>query len=159
MLLEKGASINLADELNDRTALASAICCQHNAVVQTLRLQTLLEYDPDINWKDGDDGTPLEWPVCQGNEVLVRMLLRKGAFVSKAVICYAISASRDHPAKGNIAAITFLLDQRDEVINETDKDGASELMYAAELGYLDVVHLLVERGAKVTCNPQKANPL
>lgn len=152
LLLEYGASIDSISDgmLLGRTALMQAIWNENDALVQTL-----LQYKPDLNIQDEEEKTALINAVEVGNEKLVRTLLQKGAFVNGDTIHYAIYSIERNNSVDKLSIVKLLLDHITTMDLDSSRYGRSLLMDAAYLGNLDVVCLLVTRGAEVNLQSSK----
>lgn len=116
-------------------ALSAAARKNHTALVPVL-----LEAGADVN--DGFDfSTPVSAAAGTGNTALLKQFLANGA--NKKAISEALSASFNAPNSGEILQI--LLDAGADV-NENIA-GFSALTMAAEKGKVDVLQILIKRGA------------
>ncbi|QYT04338.1 ANK_REP_REGION domain-containing protein [Trichoderma simmonsii] len=136
LLLDRGAQIDAADE-GARTPLMYAAGC-HGDWLHGSRAH-----------KNQDRGNQ-----AHGNQVIVRLLLDRGAQVETAdkdgrtPLMYA-AGCHGNQANGNEVIARLLLDQGAQV-ETADKDGRTPLMYAAGCrGNEAVVRLLLDRGAQI----------
>jgi len=148
LLLKAGADIHLVEETNEprqgnRTALACA--CRKNQL-GTARL--LLEADADVNHKLSFGHTILDEACNSANSRLIKLLLESGAHPNAScgradyfALERAVSADR-------LDVVKLLLDFKAD-INGTDDDEETPLIQASRLLRLDIVNLLLARGADV----------
>ncbi|KAM5349335.1 hypothetical protein ACJ41O_005840 [Fusarium nematophilum] len=100
----------------------------------------------NINAKDSNSRTPLLWAADNGDEVVVRLLLDRGAHTEAAdeegQTPLWVAAANGHEA------VVRLLLERGANTEAADKiEGWTPLWWAAEKGHEAVVRLLLERGA------------
>lgn len=142
MLLKRGANVN-AKAKNGATILHVAIEKEYVNVVETL-----LEYNADVNSLiQSEVITPLHISAYRGNEVISRMLLKKGANVnfkhSDEITALHVAAQ-----KGHEKVVELLLENGAEHDART-KGGITPLYIAAQRGRLGVVKILLRVGADV----------
>ena len=108
----------------------------------------LVELDVDINSKNNGDITALHLAINHGGYMLASYLLETGASVTdrdkfdQSIIHWSVvSNSR--------TILKQVLDKTNEGINQIDIFGRTPLHWASQKGDLDVVSLLIERGAKI----------
>jgi ankyrin repeat protein len=142
------AVVNL---LLDRRAKPNTPCFEHRTALieatttgQREVMKTLLARGAQVNLKDDRNTTPLMLAFATGKEDLVRMLLDAGAAVESPVYGgapLAQAVSHEWPATA-----TWLLEHGAKA-DTPDLNGATPLQRAAERGNLELVKLLLERGA------------
>jgi ankyrin repeat protein len=126
MLLERGTEVDARDE-HGSTPLMWAARGGHVQVVRVL-----LRRGADINARDGcNDATPLIWAACAGRTDVVKLLLDSNS-------AYA----------GPFKSVRRLL-SRSADVNAQDRHGITALIIASDRGHLDIVHLLLDKGADV----------
>ncbi|MCJ1270547.1 hypothetical protein MMC22_010444 [Lobaria immixta] len=101
----------------------------------------------DLNQRDDNGKTALIWAVQRRHEVMVRLLLEKGADV-KARDKKGQTALREAALNGHVAVVRLLLERRAN-IEAKDKDGRTALIVAALNGHEAVVRLLLEKGVNI----------
>ncbi|KAJ5935168.1 hypothetical protein N7466_004715 [Penicillium verhagenii] len=111
------------------------------AVVEEL----LLEKDPDIESRDNTyDRTPISWAAYGGHEIIVRLLIQRGA----------VYDSRDKlgrtplslAAEGGHETVVRLLLDRAVISDSRDGNGRTPLSFAVASGHENIVRLLLDRG-------------
>jgi ankyrin repeat protein len=110
-----------------------------------LTVQTLLESGAEINARDSEGSTALDWAVPSGNENMVRLLLCNGANV-KSKDEYGNTAM--HWATPYMALVRLLLEYGAEVDARNDKRQTA-LCWAAQDGPVEVAELLLENKANI----------
>ena len=104
-----------------------------------------------IEGKDDDGNKPLFLALKMGSEVVVKLLLEKGADTSSrdknglTPLCWAIANGA-----GRSAAM-LLLDHGADADLASGEHKATPLSQAAAVGDLDIAELLLERGANLEC--------
>ena len=101
----------------------------------------------DLNQRDDSGKTALIWAVQRRHEVMVRLLLEKGADV-KARDKKGQTALREAALNGHVAVVRLLLERRAN-IEAKDKDGRTALIVAALNGHEAVVRLQLEKGVNI----------
>jgi ankyrin repeat protein len=133
LLLEKGASVN-AGVGHTGTALWYASA---DGYLDAVKL--LLEKGSTVDAKDSDQATPLLVAAENGHLEVVRLLLSKGAAVNAA----ADEASRHNGATPLVGATKTAGDYQAPI------GGVRENSVSSKHGYLEVVSLLLDKGATV----------
>jgi len=131
LLLERGATINLADD--ESYVLVGG---SFGTAKAPLGRRTALQYASEF-----------------GNVQIMRMLLKQGADTNVRN-GYGQSLVMEAVASGTTTQLRLLLTSGADV-NATDKDGDTALMYAVNSGYLDTISLLVQHGADVNARNKK----
>jgi len=147
VLLEAKADIGLVSK-SGKTALHYV--AYYNGNLDLAKL--LLDAGADPNVLDKRKKTPLDYAVSRKNDVLVELLLAKGAHTGKELraetdIHYAA-------ANGYADAVKRFIENGGDV-NGGDKGGYTALQYAAYNGYIEVVRVLVESKADVNAAANK----
>src|SRR5262249_49756347 len=128
------------------------------AAASAIGLATLLEVFGAVHAQDGRDeigATPLMRAVATSSAQRVRELLDSGADPNARSNKGATSLMW---ATGDGAKVRLLLDHKAD-INATTKDGDTALMTAARRGKLDVMRMLIARGANPKASPGAASEL
>ena len=99
----------------------------------------------DVNHRNTDGSTPLQWAVYEGNAKEVRRLLDAGADVSLANDYGATAMSL--AAEVGDAAILKLLLEAGANADSPNADGQTALMAVARTGNVDAARLLLDHGA------------
>jgi len=107
----------------------------------------LLRQQPQINTRETDGTTPLQWAIYHEQEVLVKALLQAGADV-ELDNREGISPLNLAVMTGNMPITRLLLDAGAD-LNRTLANGETPLMMAARTGDLPTLELLIERGAEI----------
>ena len=106
--------------------------------------QWLLEHGADVNAKDDKSWTPLHAAACNGNFEFVRMLPRHNANLS----VQAVNGRTPLHLASHIDIARLLLDSGADP-NSRASDQSTPLHCASSCRWLEVVRLLLERGAAV----------
>jgi ankyrin repeat protein len=101
----------------------------------------------DVNQRELDGSTPLQWAVYEGDEAKVRDLIRAGADVSVAND-YGASPMGLAAEVADIAILKLLLDAGANA-DSPNADGMTALMLVARTGNVDAAKLLLEHGATI----------
>jgi ankyrin repeat protein len=113
-----------------------------------------------MQWFFESGATPIVRAAQSGDVELMKLLLAHGAdptlvtdhgdsaLTAAAGIGWVEGVTYEHSAKQNLEAVRMLLDLGLDV-NWANSDGRTPLMGAALKGRIDVINLLVERGAKL----------
>jgi len=101
----------------------------------------------DVNHRNADGSTPLQWAVYDGNVAEVRRLLKAGANVSLANN-YGASPMGLAAEVGNAEILKLLLDAGANA-DSPNPDGQTALMAVARTGNVAAAQLLIDHGATV----------
>jgi hypothetical protein len=101
----------------------------------------------DVNRRNADGSTPLQWAVYNGNVTEARRLLRAGANVSLANN-YGATPMSLAAEVGNSAMLKVLLEAGANV-DSPNADGQTALLAVARTGNVDAARLLLDHGATV----------
>jgi len=160
--------------------LALACCFGHNRIVSYC-----LSENDDIEGKDSHGCTPLIWAVKRGNETTIDFLLASGALINsvepwgRTPLWFAAKYGEDKIAEKLIDGGAFLNPElksespgSDQNFDDMDPTWSSPLATAVtelvanswfasgkEASYLNVIRLLLDRGAVVDSGTRKASPL
>ncbi|KAF3209746.1 hypothetical protein TWF679_007284 [Orbilia oligospora] len=167
LLLGKGASFNLeADgDYNDKSPLWAAVNNGHEAVVQTLLNhldarrcdEALLSAQADGRGKtqaESQSWPPqlLEHAVKYGHPNVVRLLLGK---VDGKILEWSRTALLPIAAKYGSVGVAKILIENQADIESGASDSESPLLEAAQNGHMELVRLLLEKGAKIESTSKK----
>jgi uncharacterized protein len=108
---------------------------------------TLQSPSTDVNKREVDGSTPLQWAVYEGKVDEVQRLLKAGAKVSLANN-YGVTAMELAAEVGNAQILKLLLDAGANV-DSPNPEGQTALMAVARTGNMEAAQLLLDRGAKV----------
>jgi ankyrin repeat protein len=103
----------------------------------------------DVNAPDADGVTPIMLSASRGWLEVMQVLIERGALISamddhgQTALMYVVHG------RGNEEALLMLIEHGAKV-NAKDHKGRTALMHAARYGRLEVVQLLVKRGADVS---------
>ena len=131
------------------TPLHKAVKSGHLSIVKML-----LENGANINAQSSFLKTPLYKAVDEGHQEIVQMLLQKGANVhSNCILHYAVLSQNKDIVRD---LIQYGID-----VNETIKNQDSALHLAAEMGFKEIVQILVDSKANIESksNTGNATPL
>src|SRR6185295_4867778 len=123
-------------------------------IIQTLivavalgTLQQPQQPPADVNHRNPDGSTPLQWAVYQNDAAEVRRLLKAGADVALANN-YGASPMSLASEMGSTEIVKLLLDAGAHA-DSPNPEGQTALMAVARTGNLAAAQLLLERGATV----------
>ncbi|CAL4060386.1 unnamed protein product, partial [Meganyctiphanes norvegica] len=144
LLIQYGGRVDATDA-NQQTPLHHAAA--HD---QSQAVTVLLDNGSKIEKKDSDSFTPLLLAACNGHASVVETLLDRGANISavekddKTCIYWCAD-------QGNVKALKVLLKDHHSsaMIDQSDRFDNSPLHTAAEHGYVEISHLLLEAGSKI----------
>lgn len=108
--------------------------------------------DEDVNARQGDGSTPLQWAVYKGDAKEVERLIRAGADVSLAN-SYGATPMSLAANVGDPAILKLLLDAGADV-ESANAEGQTALMVVARTGSVEAAKLLVKHGANVNAIEQ-----
>jgi ankyrin repeat protein len=101
----------------------------------------------DVNRRNADGSTPLQWAVYNGDAAEVKRLLRAGANVALAN-SYGVTAMTLAAEVGNADMIALLLEAGADA-DSPNPDGQTALLAVARTGNVKAAELLLGRGATV----------
>jgi ankyrin repeat protein len=142
LLLKRGADVN-AKTSDGWTALIAAASNRHIDVVNVL-----LQRNADLNAKTSNGRTALMMAVEQDQPKIVNALLNKSADVNAAT-GEGVTALMLAAEKGRTGLVQLLLEKGINV-NAKDEEGRTPLSVAAKRGHFSIAKLLRDRGAKAT---------
>jgi ankyrin repeat protein len=106
-----------------------------------------LQRKEDVNRRNADGSTPLQWAVYAGDLAEVKRLLRAGAVVSLAND-YGATPMSLAAEVANTEILKVLLEVGADA-NSPNADGQTALLAVARTGTVDAAQLLIDRGATV----------
>ena len=109
---------------------------------------TLLKNRHDLDSKDTYGRTPLSWAADKEHEVVVKLLLEKGAELETKDNDYGQTPLSWATEEGHEAVVKLLLEKGAE-LETKDSNSRTPLLWAAEKGHEAVVKLLLEKGAEL----------
>lgn len=131
-LLSNGADVNVKSRSGSTPLHYAAGRGQVDLV------QLLIDNRAAIDPKDKRGQTPAAWAMQAGHREIVRLLAAHGAALTPHMAAYA----------GDVQTVRRLLDAGADV-NQQDKEGRTPLYLATQEGYMEVMELLIARGADV----------
>lgn len=160
LLLDQGADLHEKDHTGT-TALMMAATQWESDIPELL-----LEKGADIHEKNNFGDTALMFAAEERNKDTVKLLATRGAAVDEksaqavkskrkagenfSVPVTAVSVLVDAANKGDLAAVTALLDEHGSaIINQKNIHGWMPLIWAIRGGHKDIVELLIDRGADI----------
>jgi ankyrin repeat protein len=108
---------------------------------------SLIARNADVNAREDDGGTPLDWAAVRCNAEIVTLLLNAGAnpnLLNEQGVGPLYLAMTNGSSE-----IARLLLAKGADPNAAREDGETPLMTAARMGQVDVVKMLLDRGARV----------
>lgn len=142
-LLDQGADINVKESKSGQTPLISASFKQRKKLVQLL-----LDKGADVHARDINGETALMAAAEKGNTSIVKMLLENGADINagdKWKETALIITLRKH----KLAAAKLLIDKGADIRVKDNFYQRTPLIWASNLGDIELVKLLLEKGAQV----------
>ena len=109
------------------------------------KIEQLLKQGADVNVKDKDGWTPLQWAALKGNIDIGKCLIENGADVNIKDNLGRTPLYR--ASRWNQIGVAKLLIENGADVNAKDKDGWTPLHLAAVLDRIDIVKVLIENGA------------
>ncbi|UCC74906.1 MAG: ankyrin repeat domain-containing protein [Gemmatimonadota bacterium] len=121
-------------------------------------MEYLLSYGADVNATNLEQETPLYWAVLRNDDDLVALLLQHGADTEIPESYGRTPLLLVARETGEADMARRLLDGGADV-NAEDRFGDTPLGLAAWRGFGDLVDLLLDRGAEVPTDPERAEQL
>jgi len=150
-LLENGQPGDYQDDIQTTPLILAASAGR----IETVK--TLTEYEVNINSKNQEGHSALQYAASKGWTEIVRYLLSKGADINISDNRGATPLHRC-ASKGNISVMKLLLDSGVQV-NIKDSYGNTPLHLACEEGRIQEAGLLIKSGADITLlNKEKLTP-
>jgi len=111
-------------------------------------LEALVRQHADVNSRQADGTTALDWAAHWNDLEMVNLLLRAGAD-PKLANRYGVTPLSEAAAVGNAAMIELLVQAGADAKSLATPDGETVLMTAARSGNVEAVTVLLARGAEV----------
>lgn len=151
LLLERGADVEIPDEMSDRRT------CLHQAASagSAQYIHTLAQSGADVNCRDENDSTPLTLPSEEGHLDVVQLLLQPGADVDAVV------------SDGSSTLFYASLEEKVEIVElliahgaEVNEEGQTAPHWSAQNGHIKVAKALLTHAADLEpVDSDKALPL
>jgi ankyrin repeat protein len=126
---------------------AGLICAALPAAQIGVKAESQQKPAADVNKREADGSTPLQWAVYEDNAAEVRRLLKAGANVSLANN-YGATPMSLAAEVGNAEIIKLLLDAGADA-DSPNPENQTALMAVARTGNVEAAKLLLDHGAKV----------
>jgi ankyrin repeat protein len=145
-LVEKGkVSVNTKIEaLGGKNPLMTSINEKKNEI-----FNYLIEKGADVNIKTEKLDTPLLTAALCNCAEMAKVLIEKGADVNAAETLSNSTILHDAVYKNNFEIVKLLLDNGADM-NRIDHLGYTPVYYAAQRGFVEIVEILADRGAKIS---------
>ena len=144
MLIERGASLIFDDNYNVEKAsfLHHASACGRNDIVELL-----LKHGADPNAMTITSETPLHWAATLGQSKAIEILLRAGSDANSAT-----QLTKERPV--HFASMLNCKEALQSLLGSADvkaqsSEGWTALHYAAAYGHIEIVEILISRGAEI----------
>lgn len=143
-------SLKLALEIERGRELLVAVINGDDVSVQ----QILEKGQVNVDIRDSDGGTPLQWAAWYGNTTIVEKLLDSGADINATDQTSGRTALHEAAEHGHYKTVKYLLDKSADMEVTDDWGGLTALHRAAWFGHKDVTDLLLSYGANIDarCN-------
>lgn len=140
LLLDAGASANTANPEGETPLMAAAKAGSAEAVAE------LIARGAQVNAREKWKGqTALMWAAAANRAAAAKVLIDRGADVNARSA--AVTPEKPYPANGNLVSVQ-------------PKGAYTALLFAAREGAIDVIRLLLARGAKIdAADPDNITPL
>jgi len=131
--LDAGVNVNVEDNFFNRTPL-------HHAAIEDQKeiVELLIDNSADVNAKDVNGYTPLDWAITFMHPELADVLQQHGA---------KHGSIRNAVEFGNIEALKEFLDAGADVNEGKSRGDLTPLHYAALRGHKEITELLIAKGA------------
>jgi len=136
--------------LTAKAAVVAAVC----VVLATCELASASAHTgaTDVDARQGDGSTPLQWAVYNGDAAEVARLVNAGADV-KLANNYGATPMSIAATTGNAAILELLLNAGADV-ESPNAEGQTALMAVARTGNVEAARLLIKHGANVNAREQ-----
>ncbi|MBI9075749.1 MAG: ankyrin repeat domain-containing protein [Desulfatibacillum sp.] len=146
LLIVRGAQIQARGK-RGQTALYLAVFSKNFQIIEKL-----LDAGADPNLKDDLNQAPLYFAAHQGQVDMVKMLLEHGADVHNRGGELEHDALMAASIQGHYEIAKMLM-EKDAKFHIPDKQGMTALMFASQLGHMDIVNLMLGRYAHPMLSP------
>jgi len=113
------------------------------------KVSALLENGGDANQTSGNGFSALHAACQQGNNQIVRSLIKHGALINKSTLDSGLTPLMIAASAGQPQVVELLLNCGSNVNAVTQDNGATALIEAAREGYSEIVRMLLQREADV----------
>ena len=152
VLIEGHSELLNKQDQDAKTPLHHAIEKGNTAIAKYLIAQ-----GADLNLKDKEDDSPLHYAAIEGNREIAGILLEKGTVSINEGNFRQMTPLHFACERGHPEVLTLLLDYGAD-IEAKDQLGRTLLMCAAASRNIEVVHILVEKGADINVRvPYRGN--
>lgn len=141
-LINAGVDIDTVIPGRSGTALISAVKTKNIVMVRLL-----LSNGANVNLINNDGESPLLFAAYQGDENLIKILLKAGANPNQARKRFKIAPLHVAAARGEVVIIRALIENKANV-NLPAEAGVTALRIAREFDHDEVINLLQQAGAK-----------
>jgi len=148
-LVARGALVDL------RTADAVTALMNAASQGQLGTAALLLAAGADVDAQRADGWSALEWAAAEGRAEMIELLLAKRANLEArdregyTALFYAAGNTKDEDATSRTLPAARILIEHGARVNAQADDGSTPLMWAARKGELEIVRLLLSKGASV----------
>ena len=148
VLIAAGASVD------GRTGTRGNALFAASAAGRDAAVELLLASGAAVDARDIYGGSPLIVAATEGRAGIIELLLKAGATVTHTRVNDGATALLRASRGGHLRAVELLISAKNEnnaaaVMNALDKQGRTALMYAAQIGSLEIVVALIAGGADV----------
>lgn len=113
--------------------------------IREIIVNVLLKAGADINAKDIDGATPVDYAIWRGDKDVIALFEEKGGKPSMALP----AAAQDAAESGDAGELRKMLDKNPKLIHSRGLRSTTLLHLAAEGGHLECCSLITERGSEV----------
>lgn len=149
LLVKAGVSVNSVAQPGKQTPLYCAVLNHKVEMVEHL-----IKLDADVNVQDASGVTPLHHAITSQNNEIIRMLIKKGAFLEATSLGDELTPLHIAVIDGTKDSVELLIDSGASA-SVASAHGETPLHFAAELNCLQKVELLLQNEADVNssdCN-------
>ena len=158
VLLKHGAELNFRDKKGN-SALFYSVLCGKTETVKHLLNRVSRRYSLNVNSLNNEGFSALFAAVAVGNVELASLLLSHGANTNVKSVRDGTTPLHLAASMGSLEMLSLLL-SHGAFLNSRDHEGETPIFHSVRNSHFQAVHLLVQRGAEVTCtNIDKENLL